>query len=102
MFSLLLLFLAPAIQIILSILRLKGTLKLPQGVTAIIAFASGVAFTIISINIFDIESGQTLKGPRCGMGEFAVLLLGSFVILIFTPLIEAIFYFITKFRNKQV
>ncbi|RFZ95338.1 hypothetical protein D0C36_07355 [Mucilaginibacter conchicola] len=97
--SLLILFLAPVLQIILSAMRISGNLKIRLIYITLLAFALGTAMTFVSAGMI---SDQLAKSNfHCGMpmiGSFFMGLLTTFT----TPVIGIIFLLIYNARRKRI
>ena len=79
--ELLLILIAPVLQIIFSVLRVKGKITLPVGVIAVVAIIAGCSLSILAGNI--LMDGLIDRSPKgsvnCGMPFAACFILGTFV-----------------------
>jgi hypothetical protein len=102
MIFLLILFVAPVFQIIFLALKIKGRINLPDGVIAILTFIIGIALSIAAMILVDHDINPNPTGPRCGTTSAAFLLVGFFITVIATPIIELIFFAINKLIEKTL
>jgi len=96
---LLMLFIAPALQIKLSSLRVKGKVGLPLGVIFILALLVGF---MLSIAAFFVSMSGMPTGIKCVTGCTAFIFLGILITLITTPLIAAVAFGKYGQRDKIV
>lgn len=97
----LLLFVAPFLQIILSVLRLVRKIQLP--LFAIFGFAlfAGIICSFIAMEIIlDAMSRKAHGEGICGMPGMAALFCGIFITIVTTPIIAMICYFINRYLQK--
>lgn len=99
--ELLLLFAAPILQIILSVLRLVSKIALPLFIIFGIALFSGIMCSFIAMRIvLDAMSQEAHGRGICGMPAMAALFAGVFITLVTTPLIAIVSYFINRYIQK--
>jgi hypothetical protein len=89
-----LLFAAPVLQIILSLFKLTGKVKLHLSVIFFIALFTGAACSFLSMKIV-LDQMRSLAPDRyiCGMPAMALLLGGLFITFIATPIITIVCHF---------
>ena len=98
-----LLFVPPILQIIFSILHISNKIKTPLGVIAFLTLFFGFMF---SVSIMTIEQQQLLASFKnrkcldCGLVGFSILFVGTFINIITSPTILAIFILIKKYKTK--
>jgi hypothetical protein len=100
MIIVLLYLLAPVLQLITSILRVRGNLGIPIGAIMILSFIVGI---VLSFQAMRLIPAPPQSGIRCGMAQGAVLMAGVALQMVSAPLIAVIAYavFWFKKRNKQ-
>lgn len=97
----LLLFVAPFLQIILSVLRLVRKIQLP--LFAIFGFALflGIICSFMAMEIIlDAMSREAHGRGICGMPGMAVLFAGLFITFVTTPIIAMVCYLISRYVQK--
>lgn len=90
-----LLFVATICQIIFLILKIKGIIKLQDGLIAVFTFILGITLTIVGWNLVesDVHPGP---GPRCEIIPTAFVFAGLFITIVATPVIELIFFIVKR------
>jgi hypothetical protein len=100
--ELLLIFVAPVLQIVLSLLRLKRKIILPIGAIAVLAIIAGYLLSIQAGKL--LMDGIVADSPKgsvhCGMPFAACFILGTFVDTIAAIVIGAICAIIYYRSNK--
>jgi magnesium-transporting ATPase (P-type) len=100
MIIILLLIIAPILQIIASTLRIKGFIGVPVGVIMLLAFILGILCSFWAMDTMPVPP-QLTPGPRCGMAEGAVLMGGIFLQTITAPLIAIVSYVVYRFKKRN-
>lgn len=98
----LLLFAAPVIQIVLSVLRLTGKMPLPLMLIFAIAFFIGIAASFIAMGIVLDEIPASSGHGKCGMPGMAALFGGLFITFVSAPVIALICALINFYRMKSM
>jgi len=101
MLSLILLFIAPIVQIIFSVLRIYGYTTTPINAIAAISLLSGLilSYILMSLAIYLLLAGVT--GVKGGTAEVSIVFLGIFITCISIP-IRILSYFIhSNNKNKS-
>ncbi|MCS3733475.1 hypothetical protein [Mucilaginibacter dorajii] len=93
-----LLVIAPTLQIIASILRIKGHTVVPIGGIMLLALILGIICSFWAMDSMPVPP-QLHPGPRCGMAEGAVLMGGIFLQMATAPLIAIISYILYYFKQ---
>jgi hypothetical protein len=94
-------FLAPVIQIVFNILRIKGGTRMPIGGIMMTAFILGLVCSFLAMTTLPVPQ-QTTPMPRCGMPEFAIFM-GGFVLQITSaPLIAIVCYIVFLQRKRRI
>jgi hypothetical protein len=96
-----LLFTAPILQIILSVLKLNSKIKLHLFIIFFVALFTGLACSFLSMKIV-LDQMRALAPDRyiCGMPAMALLLGGLFITFIATPIITIVCHFIYRYLHK--
>jgi hypothetical protein len=96
-----LLFAAPVLQIILSLFKLTGKVKLHLYIIFFIALFTGAACSFLSMKII-LDQMRALAPDRyiCGMPAMALLLGGLFITFVTAPIITIIGYFVNRNLSK--
>lgn len=97
--GLLILLLAPVLQISLSALRITGKLKLKLGIVAALCFALGIVMCFASMEMVSDQLAQ--QGYRCGMPALGAFILGLIITVVTVPVIWLICYLKCRLKNKQ-
>jgi len=98
MLSLILLFIAPIVQIIFSVLRIYGYTTTPINAIAAISLLSGL---ILSYILMSLAIYLLLAGVKGGTAEVSIVFLGIFITCISIP-IRILSYFIhSNNKNKS-
>jgi len=100
--ALLLLFIAPLFQIILLTLKIKDRIRIPAGVTAILTYILGIVLPIASMYLVESDVHPDPSGPRCSIISASFLMIGVFITVIFTPVIEFIFFIIRRLKKQHL
>jgi hypothetical protein len=95
-----LLFVTPICQIIFLILKIKGIIKLQDGLIAVFTFILGITLTIAGWNLVEADVHPD-PGPRCEIIPAAFVFGGLFVTIVFTPVIEPAFFIVKKLIKKK-
>ncbi|MFC0516226.1 hypothetical protein ACFFGT_18535 [Mucilaginibacter angelicae] len=97
--SLLLIILAPVLQIALSVLRIKGRIRLPLIAIMTLSIIAGIGFSTAATYI----SGETHNriSPACFTPETAVFLGGILLISITSPVTFILSYIIYLIKTKN-
>jgi len=96
-----LLFAAPVLQIILSVLRLARKISLPLYAIFWLALVVGFICSFMAMNIvLDAMSRAAHGRGICGMPAMGVLFAGLFITFVTTPIISIICYFINRYIKK--
>jgi hypothetical protein len=93
MISFLLIIVAPVLQIILSVLFLKGKFKLPIVVIAFFTFLLGIGLAILSSEIINDSIMQEMPNKKCldcGLVGISFTIIGFFITIISVPTIGLI------------
>jgi hypothetical protein len=99
--ELLLLLVAPVLQIILSVLRLSRKLSVPLSVIFGFAVITGIACSFFASNLVVEGIRAESHGQYvCGMPGLAFVIIGLFITLVSTPIIAIVCYFISRSQNK--
>lgn len=103
MIPLMLLFVAPIVQIVLSTLRINGRIYLPISVITLLMFILGIVLSFCSMSIVSASIVVEHNRPRCGLPEAAFLICALFITFFSGSIIGIIsgicFHFKTK--NKR-
>jgi hypothetical protein len=94
---LLMLFIAPALQIILSRLRIKGKVRLPLVAIFLLALLLGF---MLSISAFFVSISGLSPGIKCLTGFTGLIVLGILITLVTTPLIAIVSFIMFNKRHK--
>ena len=99
MLPLLLILTAPVLQIILSVLRIKGRINTSIGLIAVGSFVLGIGLSAASmfVAIYSLP-----PGVKCITGEVAILPCGIFINLISALITGIICYVIYYYKSKQL
>ncbi|MEO6522113.1 MAG: hypothetical protein ABIN91_10575 [Mucilaginibacter sp.] len=100
-FALLMIFLAPIIQVILSTLKLKAKINLHLGIIALLAFVLGIILSISAFSLLCSQIQWKKNEIHCVTGEAGVMMCGFFITVACTPLIAIVFAAISYYRNKK-
>ena len=100
--ELLLLFTAPVLQTILSVLTLTRKILLPLFVIFGIALFGGILGSFLAMRIVLNDMVRLAHGKEliCGMPGMAILFGGIFITFVTTPTIAFICYFINRYIQK--
>jgi len=90
MLSLIMLFIAPVLQIILSMLRINGRISTPIGAIVVWTFIAGIILTVISVLIVSHNIPHNPHSIRCGTIDAAFLFCGLFITIVSIPIIGLI------------
>jgi hypothetical protein len=93
---LLLITLAPILQIFLSHLRLKGKITMPIMASAVLAFIHGIILSFVATAVSTMGLSPDIK---CATGCVVFIGLGLLITIITTPLLGIIYYIL--YRRKQ-
>ena len=95
----LLIFIAPIFQIIVSILRVTRVILVPL----YLIFASTIllGFTLSFTAMGSILDNMPGTGPHCGMPAMGVLFGGIFITLITSPIISLVVFLINRSINNR-
>jgi hypothetical protein len=95
----LLIFIAPAFQIIFSVLRVNRMTTTPLYLIfpATILLGFVLSFTAMKVLVDNMPT----TGMRCATPAMAVLFCGIFITLVTSPIISLVFYFINKSINNK-
>lgn len=99
---LILLFAAPILQIILSILRVLRIIGIRLCWIAAITLLLGLMLPFVSMAIVSDELSVSHPGMHCGMPAFGALVAGTMITLIATPVVALIFYLIDRICRCEV
>ena len=99
MVLLLLLFAAPILQVIFLALKAAGKIKIPSGLIAVFTFLLGILLSITAAKL----SMPHIKCLDCGLVSFAFLFIGLVITAVATPVIELIYFVISRLitQTKQ-
>jgi hypothetical protein len=94
----LLLFVAPCMQIILSLLRLKGRIKLPLLIIDVLALSLGFVLSIASmgVSIYGLS-----PGIKCATGCAAFVFFGFLITVIAVPIIAIVTFLAHRSKKKM-
>jgi len=93
-------FIAPAVQIILSALRIKGSIILPIIGSMVLSWVLGIVLTVIFLPYLFPPPPPSYSGVRCGMPEMAMLFGGIFIDGIAALIIGIISYIAYLLKQK--
>ncbi len=99
MLSLLLLFTAPVIQIVLSILRIKRLIALTLNMIPAFTVALGFILSFVAMEL--VFNNLAASNVRCGLPGISCLFCGFFITLFATPVISMFFYFIDRMNHRS-
>ncbi len=101
MIAFFLLFIAPIFQIVFSILKINGRVRLPSGVIALITFFIGIGLSIASTLVVEANIPVNPSGITCGTLAAAFLFAGFFITAIATPVIGLFFFLVGRLSNRN-
>ncbi|MBD1363906.1 hypothetical protein IDJ77_08810 [Mucilaginibacter sp. ZT4R22] len=100
--ELLLLFAAPVLQIILSLFRLTGKIRIPLVVIFVLSLFSGIVCSFICMNI--VLNELTATSPDrgvCGMPALGALVVGIFITVVSGSVIAVISALVDLYIQKM-
>jgi len=97
--SLIIIIIAPVLQIVLSLLRVTGRIKIPLGLISFLTLILGIAVSFATMQLTNYSIMQDMPGKKCldcGMVGISFFIMGFLITVVSVPLIGLASYVFYK------